>query len=54
LEDSLWIGKGALARSNAEQVRRVRAIVEGLGLTPATPEEARDMLALKGAETVAF
>jgi uncharacterized protein (DUF849 family) len=54
LEDSLWIGKGALARSNAEQVRRVRSIIEGLGLTPATPEEARDMLDLKGAETVAF
>jgi 3,5-dioxohexanoate:acetyl-CoA acetone transferase len=41
LEDSLWIGKGELARSNAEQVRRVRSIVEGLGLTPATPDEAR-------------
>jgi uncharacterized protein (DUF849 family) len=54
LEDSLWIGRGALARSNAEQVRRVRSIIEGLGLTPATPEEARDMLDLKGAETVAF
>jgi uncharacterized protein (DUF849 family) len=41
LEDSLWIGKGQLARSNGEQVRRVRSIVEGLGLTPATPDEAR-------------
>jgi 3-keto-5-aminohexanoate cleavage enzyme len=43
LEDSLWIGKGRLARSNAEQVRRVRSIVEGLGLVPATPDEARDI-----------
>jgi uncharacterized protein (DUF849 family) len=50
----LWIGKGQLASSNAEQVRRVRSIVEGLGLVPATPDEARDMLALKGADTVAF
>jgi uncharacterized protein (DUF849 family) len=54
LEDSLWIGKGRLARSNAEQVRRVRSIVEGLGLTPATPEEARDILRLKGADAVSF
>jgi uncharacterized protein (DUF849 family) len=54
LEDSLWIGKGQLARSNAEQVRRVRSIVEGLGLTPATPEEARDILYLKGADAVSF
>jgi uncharacterized protein (DUF849 family) len=54
LEDSLWIGKGRLARSNAEQVRRVRSIVEGLGLVPATPDEARDILHLKGADTVSF
>jgi uncharacterized protein (DUF849 family) len=54
LEDSLWIGKGQLARSNAEQVRRVRSIVEGLGLVPATPDEARDILHLKGADTVSF
>ena len=54
LEDSLWIGKGQLARSNAEQVGRVRSIVEGLGLTPATPDEARDILHLKGADTVSF
>jgi uncharacterized protein (DUF849 family) len=54
LEDSLWIGKGQLARSNAEQVRRVRSIVEGLGLSPATPDEARDILHLKGADTVSF
>jgi uncharacterized protein (DUF849 family) len=47
LEDSLWIGKGRLARSNAEQVRRVRSIVAGLGLAPAKPNEARDILQLK-------
>ena len=54
LEDSLWIGRGQLARSNAEQVRRVRGIVEGLGLSPATPNEARDILHLKGADAVSF
>jgi uncharacterized protein (DUF849 family) len=54
LEDSLWIGKGRLAASNAEQVCQVRSIVEGLGLTPATSEEARDILDLKGADSVAF
>jgi uncharacterized protein (DUF849 family) len=54
LEDSLWIGKSRLASSNAEQVRHVRGIVEGLGLTPATPEEAREILDLKGADSVAF
>jgi uncharacterized protein (DUF849 family) len=54
LEDSLWIGKGRLARSNAEQVRHVRRLLEGLGLTPATPDEARAILDLKGADRVAF
>jgi uncharacterized protein (DUF849 family) len=54
LEDSLWIGKGRLAASNAEQVRQVRSIIEGLGLAPATPEEAREILDLKGADSVAF
>jgi uncharacterized protein (DUF849 family) len=54
LEDSLWIGKGRLARSNAEQVRHVRRLLEGLGLTPATPDEARAILELKGADLVAF
>ena len=54
LEDSLWIGKGQLARSNAEQIRRARGIVEGLGLAPATPDEARAILALKGAGAVSF
>jgi uncharacterized protein (DUF849 family) len=54
LEDSLWIGPGQLAKSNAEQVQRVRRILEGLGLEVATPAEARAMLALKGGDKVAF
>lgn len=54
LEDSLWIGPGRLARSNADQVRQVRQIIEGLGLEAATPDEAREMLALKGGDKVAF
>jgi len=54
LEDSLWIGPGKLARSNAEQVRQVRSILEGLGLEVATPTEAREILQLKGADHVAF
>jgi len=54
LEDSLFIGKGELAISNAEQVERIRGIVENLGLRVATPGEARERLALKGADRVAF
>ncbi len=54
LEDSLWIDAGQLAESNAQQVRRVRQILEGLGLDIATPDEARDILALKGPDRVAF
>jgi uncharacterized protein (DUF849 family) len=54
LEDSLWIGKGQLAKTNAEQVKRVREILEGLGLEIATPAEAREILQLKGADQVAF
>ena len=54
LEDSLWAGPGTLAPSNADQVRRVRSIVEGLGLTVATADEAREILALKGGDRVAF
>ena len=49
LEDSLWIGKGELATSNAQQVQKIRALVEDLGRPIATPEDARRMLALKGA-----
>lgn len=54
LEDSLWSGPGRLATSNAEQVRLVRQIIEGLGRTVATPDEAREILALKGGDKVAF
>jgi uncharacterized protein (DUF849 family) len=54
LEDSLFIGKGQLAKSNADQVRRIRAILENLSLEIATPKEARAMLALKGGDAVAF
>lgn len=54
LEDSLYIGKGELATSNAQQVTRIRQIVENLGLTVATPEEARKRLALKGGDRVGF
>ncbi len=54
LEDSLWIGPGQLAKSNAEQVAKVRQIVEGLGLAIATPDDAREILALKGGDKVAF
>jgi len=54
LEDSLWIGPGRLAQSNAEQVTRVRQIIEGLGLEVATPDDARTILSLKGADKVAF
>ncbi|MDO9306303.1 MAG: 3-keto-5-aminohexanoate cleavage protein, partial [Mesorhizobium sp.] len=54
LEDSIWAGKGRLAASNAEQVTIARQMVESLGLEIATPEEARDILKLKGADKVAF
>lgn len=54
LEDSLWAGPGTLAESNAQQVRMIRRIVEGLGLQVATPAEARRILQLKGAEQVRF
>jgi len=53
-EDSLWGGPGRLARGNADQVHRVRGIVEGLGLEIASPDEARAMLALKGRNEVGF
>ena len=54
LEDSLWIGKGQLARSNAEQVSKVRRILEELGLVIATADDARQMLKLKGGNNVNF
>lgn len=54
LEDSLWAGPGKLARSNAEQVKIARSILEGLGLEIATPDEAREILQLKGADATNF
>lgn len=54
LEDNLYIGKGKLASSNAEQVRQVRKVLEALGYEIATPEEARAELRLKGAENTGF
>ncbi|MEM9630426.1 MAG: 3-keto-5-aminohexanoate cleavage protein [Pseudomonadota bacterium] len=54
LEDSLMISRGQLARSNAEQVTKIRRIVEDLGCEVATPDEAREMLDLKGGDRTAF
>jgi uncharacterized protein (DUF849 family) len=54
LEDSLWIGPGQLAESNVEQVKRVRTILEALNLEIATPDEARQILQLKGRDAVGF
>ena len=52
LENSLWAGPGRLATSNAEQVHLARQIIEGLGFSVATPDEAREILALKGGHTL--
>jgi uncharacterized protein (DUF849 family) len=54
LEDSLWLGRGQLAKSNAEQVAKAKRIIEEVGLQAATPDEARAMLQLKGAKSVNF
>ncbi|MBD9491443.1 3-keto-5-aminohexanoate cleavage protein [Ensifer sp. ENS11] len=54
LEDSLYNGRGQLATSNAEQVLRIRAVLDALSLEVATPKEARDLLGLKGGDQVAF
>lgn len=54
LEDSLWSGPGTLAKSNAEQVRKIRQVLEGLSLEVAEPEDAREMLRLKGGDAVGF
>lgn len=54
LEDSLWISRGELAVTNAQQVTKVRQIAEGMGLEIATPNEAREMLGLKGPDRVNF
>ncbi len=54
LEDSLWLGPGQLAKSNAEQVAKVRRIIEEIGLEAASPEDARAILRLKGGDKVEF
>jgi uncharacterized protein (DUF849 family) len=54
LEDSLWLGRGQLAKSNAEQVAKAKRMLEELGLAIATPNDAREMLKLKGGRNVAF
>ncbi len=54
LEDSLMIGRGELAVSNAQQVAKIRRVLEELGYEIATPDEAREMLSLKGADKVGF
>ena len=54
LEDSLWMRRGVLAKTNAEQVRNIRNIIENLGLTIATPDEARALLDLKGKASTAM
>jgi uncharacterized protein (DUF849 family) len=54
LEDSLWLGPGKLAESNAAQVRAARAMIEAMGLRSASPDEAREILKLKGRAAVAF
>lgn len=54
LEDSLYLGRGELARSNADQVAKISRILGELGLTVATPGEARTRLALKGADRTNF
>ena len=54
LEDSLYIGRGAMAKSNAEQVTKIRRILGELGLEAATPDEARQILSLKGRDKVRF
>ena len=54
LEDSLWDGPGTLAKTNAQQVTRIRSIIEALSLEIATPDEAREILQLKGANNVGF
>ena len=54
MEDSLWAGPGELAKSSADQVRRIRTILEALGMEVASPDEARQYLGTKGADRVNF
>jgi 3,5-dioxohexanoate:acetyl-CoA acetone transferase len=54
LEDNLWLGPGTLAESNAQQVTKIRQVLDGLSLEVASPAEAREMLSLKGGDQVGF
>ena len=54
LEDNLYIAKGEMAQSNAQQVTKIRGLLRELSLEIATPAEVRELLALKGAERVQF
>jgi uncharacterized protein (DUF849 family) len=54
LEDNLYLEKGVLAKSNADQVKKIIRIAAELGVAPATPAEARQMLGLKGLDQVAY
>lgn len=54
LEDSIYLGKGEIAKTNADQVRKIRRILEELGYEIATPDDARKMLNLKGSKEVNF
>jgi uncharacterized protein (DUF849 family) len=54
LEDSLYIGRGQLAKSNAEQIAKMRRLVEELGYQVASPKEARETLGLKGQDRTRF
>jgi uncharacterized protein (DUF849 family) len=54
LEDNLYLEKGRMAKSNAEQVAKIVRIAGELGIDPATPDEARKILGLKGFENVGF
>jgi uncharacterized protein (DUF849 family) len=54
MEDSIYVGKGELAKSNADQVRKIRHVLETLSLEIATPDEARSILKLKGGDKVGF
>ena len=54
LEDSLYLGKGELAKSNADQVSKIRRMIEDLSIEVATPQEARQRLGLKGGDQTHF
>ena len=54
MEDSTYVGKGELAKSNADQVKKIRHVLETLSLEIATPDEARQILQLKGGDKVGF